>query len=279
MPLLATGDIDIVNSAVGALIEAAACRRMTFTLRRDFGGYLAIRHAHGDDHINQVFDPRFADWDEEDFWVLGESFEGQPVATYCVRFFLTDDFYKLVSSQSLWFGRRPRPPGPKLEIQSQIPAFGGRILHSGGLWVRPDHRGRCRLASLLPSFARAISLQGCAFDHDSAMILNDQRDRPQMAERKAFFMGVRTYGFARVGRLVDGWFPPEGRDAIVHLCHSTRAEALASLTPSVSDFDRAPERHSLDPVRLSAPKGGWRARPHHKVARSTAHRNTFGAPL
>lgn len=34
---------------------------------------------------------------------------------------------------------------------------------------------------------------------------------------------------SRARRFVDGWFPPEGREAVVHLCHSTRAEALASL--------------------------------------------------
>jgi hypothetical protein len=42
-------------------------------------------------------------------------------------------------------------------------------------------------------------------------------------------LGVEAYGFARARRFVDGWFPPESREAIMHLCHSTRAEALASL--------------------------------------------------
>ena len=50
-----------------------------------------------------------------------------------------------------------------------------------------------------------------------------------VADRKAVSQGVEAYGFARACRFVDGWFPPEGREAVVHLCHSTRAEALASL--------------------------------------------------
>ena len=30
-------------------------------------------------------------------------------------------------------------------------------------------------------------------------------------------------------RFVNGWFPPEARNAVMHLCHATRTEALASL--------------------------------------------------
>jgi hypothetical protein len=61
------------------------------------------------------------------------------------------------------------------------------------------------------------------------MILIDSRDPTVVADRKAISLGVEGYGFARARRFVDGWFPPEGREAVVHLCHSTRAEALASL--------------------------------------------------
>jgi hypothetical protein len=42
-------------------------------------------------------------------------------------------------------------------------------------------------------------------------------------------MGKRVYGFARVDRFVDGWFPPEARNAVMHLCHATRVEVIASL--------------------------------------------------
>jgi hypothetical protein len=61
------------------------------------------------------------------------------------------------------------------------------------------------------------------------MILIDPRDPTVVADRKAISLGVEAYGFARTCRFVDGWFPPEGREAVMHLCHSTRAEALASL--------------------------------------------------
>jgi hypothetical protein len=62
------------------------------------------------------------------------------------------------------------------------------------------------------------------------MIRNDPTDRAEVADRKAAFMGRNVYGFARVHRFVNGWFPPERRHAIMYLCHASRAEAVASLT-------------------------------------------------
>ena len=50
-------------------------------------------------------------------------------------------------------------------------------------------------------------------------------------------MGKQVYGFARAHRLVNGWFPPEARRAIIHLCHSTRAEAVSSLLAPVGTLD------------------------------------------
>ena len=97
------------------------------------------------------------------------------------------------------------------------------------MWVREDYRGCSRLAIVMPRFARAIALRSRPFDHDSGMIRNDPQDRAKVADRKAAFMGKRIYGFARVHRVVDGWFPPETREAIIYLCHSTRAEAVDSL--------------------------------------------------
>ena len=81
----------------------------------------------------------------------------------------------------------------------------------------------------MPRFARAIALRSRPFDHDSGMIRNDLQDGAKVADRKAAFMGKRIYGFARVHRVVDGWFPPDTRETIIYLCHSTRAEAVDSL--------------------------------------------------
>jgi hypothetical protein len=198
-------------------------------VRYDFEYYTGIRRAQGDHHLNQAFDARHAEFHEGDFWLLARNHRREPVATYCLRRFVVDDFYDLIRSLALWFPNRRLPPDPRFVVTCEIPSFGGEVVHGGGLWVRDDYRGASRLAALMPRFARVIALRRRPFDHDSAMIRNDPADRTDTVERKAIYMGRRVYGFARVHRFVAGWFPPEGRAAIMHLCHATRAEAIASL--------------------------------------------------
>lgn len=200
-------------------------------VRRNFDHYVAVRHAHGDHHLNQAFDPKCVKFGKDDFWLLAENRSGEPIATYCSRRFAVPNFFSLVQSQALWFGAGPRAVDPRFVVDCEIPPFGGEVAHGGGLWVREDHRGRNNLAAVLPRLARAIGLRNQPLDFDTGMIRNDPADHPRMADRKAAFMGIRTYGFARVARFVEGWFPPEGREAIMHLCHSSRREVFASLAP------------------------------------------------
>jgi hypothetical protein len=199
------------------------------SVEHNFDRYKAIRLTDGSRHLNQAFDTRHVEFGAHDFWLLAQNQAGEPIATYCSRRVVVDDFYDLVRSQMLWFSKRPPPANPRFVIQCQNPSFGGEVAHGGGLWIRDDYRGSSRLAVVMPRLARAVALRTRPFDHDSAMIRNTPGDRAQVADRKASYMGRKVYGFARVHRFVDGWFPPEGRDAIMHMCHSTRAEAIASL--------------------------------------------------
>ncbi|MGH7053177.1 MAG: hypothetical protein ACREFA_05095 [Stellaceae bacterium] len=227
-----------IQLAIEEYMTALADAGITLRVRRNFKAYAAVRRDHGDHHLNQVFDPQYARFGDRDFWLLAQNRRGEAIATHCVRRFIADDFYDLIRSQALWFGARPHLTDPRFIVTCAIPPFGGEIAHGGGLWVRPDHRGSAKLAFILPRLARAIALRTAPFDHDSGMIRNDPCDVPRLSERKAAFMGLRTYGFARVHRFVAGWFPPEGREAIMHLCHATREEALASLVAPPSGIAR-----------------------------------------
>jgi hypothetical protein len=226
-----------VQRAIDGYVGVLAAVRISLSVRRNFRDYAAIRHANGDVHLNQAFDPVFTRFGPDDFWLLAQNLIGDPIATYCVRRFIIDDFYRLLRSQALWFGAA-RPADPRFVVECEIPPFGGEVAHAGGLWVRKDYRGASReprLSTVMSRLACAIALQNRPFDHDSAMILIDHRNSAEDADRKAASLGVEAYGFARARRFVDGWFPPEGREAVMHLCHSTRAEALASLiTPPLS---------------------------------------------
>lgn len=219
-----------VRFAIDGYVAALDTAGMSLRIRCDFASYVAIRRAHGERHLNQAFDPAEVRFGHDDFWLLAENREAEPIATYCLRRFSVDDFYALVRSQRLWFSRRPRAPDPRFVVDCGSPPVGGEVSHGGGLWVRGDYRGWSRLAMVMPRLARAVALRDRPFDHDTAMIRNDPRDRADAADRKAGYVAKRAYGFARVHRLVDGWFPPEGRRAVIHLCHATKAEAMASLT-------------------------------------------------
>ncbi len=220
-----------IQRAIDGYVEALAAIRISLNVRRNFRDYAAIRHAHGDVRLNQAFDPVFTRFGADDFWLLAQNRAGDPIATYCVRRFIVDDFYSLIRSQALWFGA-PRAVDPRFVVECEIPSFGGEVTHAGGLWVREDYRGASReprLSTVMSRLSCAIALQNRPFDHDSAMIRIDPRDPAEVADRKAVSLGVRAYGFARACRFVNGWFPPERREGVMHLCHSTRAEAVASL--------------------------------------------------
>jgi hypothetical protein len=219
-----------IEGHIGSLADAG----ITLRVKRNFETYAAIRLANGVMHFNQAFDPRHVRLGNDDFWLLALDRRGEAVATYCVRRFIVDDFYDLIRSQALWFGRRPRLADPRFVVDCTIPSFGGQVIYEGGNWVRKDYRGRCRqprVCHALSRLARAIALRNGPFDYDTAMILNDPRDRPEVTSRKAVSLGIEACGFAGVHRFVNGWFPPEGREAILYLCYSTRAEAMASLAP------------------------------------------------
>jgi hypothetical protein len=231
---LSTDEAKIVQEGIENYMTSFAAIGISFRLRRNFATYAAIRQANGDTRLNQAFDPRHVKFADNDFWILAENRSGEAIATYCMRRFVVDDFYDLIRSQALWFGDRSPPADPRFVVSCAIPPFGGEVGHCGGHWIRPDYRGSHKLAAVLPRLARAIALRNAPIDHDSAMICNDPQDSPPAADRKAAFAGVRIYGYARVHRFVDGWFPPEGRNAIMHLCHVTRAEAVASLRPPLA---------------------------------------------
>ncbi len=228
----------IVDAAHNRLQTLLLQNGLSLELRDDFEKYTAIRHYHGDRHLNQAFDPEHVEFVKGDFWLLAENSKGEAIATYCLRRFCVNDFFDVIRSLTLWSRNPSNEADPRFVMACRIPPFGGEVVHGGGLWVRNDYRGRSRLAVLLPRLARIFALRQRPFDHDSAMIRNNPADAAEVAERKATFVGTKVYGFARVHRFVDGWFPPEGRDAIMHLCHATRAEAITSL----SAFQIAGER-------------------------------------
>ena len=230
MSKLTHQETKIVDAAHNGLWPLLLQNGLSLELRDDFEKYTAIRHYHGDRHLNQAFDPQHVKFGRSDFWLLVENSKGEAIATYCLRRFCVNDFFGVIRSLTLWSRNPSNGADPRFVVACKIPPFGGEVVHGGGLWIRNDYRGRSRLAVLLPHLARVFALRDRPFDHDSGMIRNNPAEPTEVAERKATFVGTKVYGFARVHRFVDGWFPPEGRNAIMHLCHATRAEVISSLS-------------------------------------------------
>lgn len=263
-------DFTTIQSAIEGYLATGAREGVSLRVKRDFHEYVAVRRTHGDTHLNQAFDPQFTRFTDRDFWIIAENAQGGAIATYCVRHLAVENFYSLVLSQTLWFGRPLRAIDQTYSPKCEIPPFGGDVAHGGGLWIRRDYRGSSRLAAVLPRLGRAVALRNWPLDHDTAMIRDDPRESSKVTDRKASFMGTRVYGFARVCRFVNGWFPPERRHAIMHLCHSTRTEAIASLAqPTLDVVPRPTAPRVLDHARLSTREDGRRVDRRSQTAEAT----------
>jgi len=231
--------IRILSRAIDRLLQLLDSEGISIAKDRDFNLYKGIREQHGERHLNQAFDAEFAEFGPRDFCLFTKNENSETIATYCIRRLITDNFYDLIRSQKLWFSKRPRESSQALMLECEEPAIAGEVAHGGGLWVRPDYRGWSHLAFVLPRLARALSFIECPFDHDTGMIRAAAGEEAKLAERKALFAGNRLYGFSRTIRLVNGWFPPAARPAIVHLCHASGNEVLASLMNGIPLSDPA----------------------------------------
>ncbi len=214
-PPLSDAEFDTVQRAVEHYLGTLLRLGVHVHVRRDFDRYVSIRRAHGDHHLNQAFDPTHTNFHRRDFWLLVEDREGTEIATFCMRTIEVANFYSIIQSQSLWFNKRPHLVDPRFIVSCTIPPFGGLVAHGGGMWVRKDRRGTC-ISWVLLRLGRALALR-----NNSGMIL----DNPDPKR-----LGIKNYGLARVELMTDGWFPPEGRTATVHLCHADRQECIQSLT-------------------------------------------------
>jgi len=214
-------EFGIVQRAIDGYAEVLHAHRLRLHVLRDFERYVAVRRAQDDHHLNQAFHPRHTRIGKRDFWLLVEDSDGHAAATFCTRILEVENFYAVIRTQSLWFGLRPTVVDSRFVVSCTIPPFGGLVGYGGGLWIRPDKRHHERLAQIMPRLARAFALRNCDIDHDSAMLLNSADPALAIKSRQRAAAAARTYGFARAEPFVEGWFPPEQCEALVHLCHST----------------------------------------------------------
>lgn len=107
-----------------------------------------------------VFDPTFGGIKEDNsFVMLGRDRTGEVVATQAARFYnwANSDFATETSSLRLFYPdpSRQKLPAEAMEVTAKSARkVRGRVAFSGGVWIRPDYRGRF-LTAIMPRISRA----------------------------------------------------------------------------------------------------------------------------
>jgi GNAT superfamily N-acetyltransferase len=150
----------------------------------------------GNTGVNPCFDPMKTDH-QAAFWIDIRSGVDR-VATMAVRYIETPAYYPWVRSGQLW----QRLPCSPIDIKISDNGPGGRLAHTGGLWVHPDWRG-IGISWLLPRLIRVLALQAWNINYSTGLVF-EQLHRTGLA--------AQNYGAQRIRFLFEGWFPPTGRN-------------------------------------------------------------------
>ncbi|MCR9073696.1 MAG: hypothetical protein NXI18_18580 [Alphaproteobacteria bacterium] len=161
--------------------------------------------------INPAFDPRRVEIGAA-FWLHVKSGDGRSVAVMAAKLLTTDAYYADVAAGRIW-GCDP------LTLAITGPDIGGRLAHTGGLWVAPDWRG-IGLSWLIPRLIRAIALQLWNVDHSTGLAF---------ASLHHAGIAKKNYGAQKIRLLVDGWFPPTGQTERIYATEYDRAYLLQSV--------------------------------------------------
>jgi hypothetical protein len=109
-----------------------------------------------------VFDPTFGGInDENTFALLGRDRVGNVVATQAARLYSWTSTNFAAEAQSLGIfypdAERQRLPDERIEVTAKsADKLRGRVAYSGGVWFRPDYRGKF-LTGILPRISRAYA--------------------------------------------------------------------------------------------------------------------------
>lgn len=147
------------------LLADAAARQRGVTLSfGTLGDLVAINRRNSDTWrpLLPIFDPAYGAIDDgNSFALIGRNRAGDVVATQAARLFpWTDtDFAQEAANLRLFYADPERQKLPAERIGVTAPSakrVTGRVTYSGGVWFRPDYRGRL-LTAILPRISRAIA--------------------------------------------------------------------------------------------------------------------------
>ena len=170
-----------------------AARRRDVTLSfAPVEGLVAVNRANPESWrpLLPIFDPARSDLSDQNcFCILGHNAKGEIVATQAARLYdwSNTNFHDEASSLRLLYSDPARLKGEHEAIEVTVPeakSLGGAVVFSGGIWYRPDYRGRS-LTRIIPFISRTIAYS--RWRHDCTLsIMAEEVHKGGMAERTGF---------------------------------------------------------------------------------------------
>jgi hypothetical protein len=172
---------------------------------------------------------------ENGFCIFGRDHNGDVVATQAARVFTMQDsdFQQEAETLRLFYAEpeATRSPDERCEVTTSACArVAGTVGFCGGVWYRPDYRGK-ELSAILPRIARAGAY--CRWHTNFTTAL--------MGEGVIKGGFSRSNGFANIERSVKWVNSPRGDRSFV-FGWMTTAELLDDLAWFLSDFDTLGDR-------------------------------------
>jgi hypothetical protein len=140
--------------------------------------------------ILPLFDPECSTiTDDDSFCILGRNAQGEVVATQAARLYrwAGTSFHEEASSLRLFYAEPARFRGEREQVEVTAPIarhLTGAVIFAGGIWYRPDYRGR-GLPYILPWLSRAYAYT--RWKHDfSLSIMAEEVYRRGMARRSGY---------------------------------------------------------------------------------------------
>lgn len=140
--------------------------------------------------ILPLFDPQCGGiTDDNSFCILGHNAQGEVVATQSARLYRWSgtSFHEEASSLRLFYADPDRHRGEREQVEVTAPVakrLTGAVIFAGGIWYRPDYRGR-GLPYILPWLSRAYAYTRWKHDY-SLSIMAEEIYARGMAQRSGY---------------------------------------------------------------------------------------------
>jgi GNAT superfamily N-acetyltransferase len=136
---------------------------MELTIETEFAPLVQLQRDHANEglSLSPAYNPQVSDVGERNgFWIRAMDDRGNVVATSAARVYdLSNTFGHELLSLRIFYGS-PIPDvarGDSIALDApQAEAWKGRVVYSGGVWVRPDYRRR-GFTKIVPRLVRAIA--------------------------------------------------------------------------------------------------------------------------